>query len=64
MEDVALLLSILSKRVYTATLPNGASLRDASDFSEWLSNLSSRANEVTTFDELFERRTTIADNDD
>jgi hypothetical protein len=54
MRDLALLLSILAVKVYSAKLPSGAHLRDVGDVSEWLQALSQRAEHVATMEQLFE----------
>jgi hypothetical protein len=45
---------ILSKRVYTDRLANGAGMRDVSDVSEWLLQLSKKAAKAVTLDQIFE----------
>jgi hypothetical protein len=53
VRDVALLLRILAERVHTAQLASGVRILDVQDFRTWFLELSEKAEQVNTIDELF-----------
>ncbi len=55
MQDFALFLKILAERVYTAELPSGLRVLDASDFHDWLVEASRKAEQSSTVEEFFSR---------
>jgi len=55
MHEYALLFRILAERVFTARLSTGQRILDASDFREWLLELSDKAENAATVDEFSSR---------
>jgi len=53
VRDIALLLRILTEHVHTARLVCGVRILDVQDFRAWLLELSEKAEQVNTIDELF-----------
>ena len=52
MKDYAQFLRTLATQVSEARLLNGASLRDATDFREWLVELAGKAEQAETLDQF------------
>ncbi len=52
MKDYAQFLRALATQVLDARLLNGASLRDATDFREWLVELAGKAEQAETLDQF------------
>jgi hypothetical protein len=55
MPEYATLLRFLAERVYTARLRNGQRVLDASDFHEWLLELSKKAEEAASLTDFLLR---------
>jgi hypothetical protein len=54
VHEFALFLRLLAEKVYTARLSTGQRLLDASDFKQWLQELSDKA-ERETLEEFFKK---------
>jgi len=54
VHEFSLFLRLLAEKVYTARLSTGQRLLDASDFKQWLQELSDRA-ERETLEEFFRK---------
>jgi hypothetical protein len=54
VHEFALFLRLLAEKVYTARLATGQRLLDASDFKQWLQELSDKA-ERETLEEFFRK---------
>jgi hypothetical protein len=53
VREYSLFLKLLAERVYSARLSTGQRVSDASDFKQWLQELSDKAERAGTLEQFF-----------